>query len=186
MVEHLLDQSRIDVMVVTETWLNKEIDRHALMIENYNCDIRVDRANKRGGGIIIYSKNGIDINEIAELRHTYSESSTIEQLWVKISIGRCKPIILGACYRPPKSPVSHLAALENSLLEVISTNQEILLVGDFNCNFLKPQESPNKELIEMISSYHLIQVITEPTRVTAETQTLIDLIIKTPTLNTIK
>ena len=38
----------------------------------------------------------------------------------------------------------------------------------------------------MISSYHLSQEITEPTRVTAETQTLIDLIIKTPTLNTIK
>ena len=36
MVEHLLDQSGIDVLVVTETWLNKEIDIHTLMIESYN------------------------------------------------------------------------------------------------------------------------------------------------------
>ena len=105
---------------------------------------------------------------------------------MKISIGRCKSIILGACYRPPNNPASHLADLENTLLEVISSSQEILVVEDFNCNFLKSQESPNKELIEIISSYHLSQVISEATRVTAETQTLIDLIIKTPTLNTIK
>ena len=97
-----------------------------------------EQTSEVGGGII-YSNNGIDINEIAELRRTYSESSTIEQLWVDISIGRCKPIILRACYRPPKSPVSLLADLKNTLLEVICTNQEILLVGDVNFDFLKPQ-----------------------------------------------
>eukprot|EP00795_Rhopilema_esculentum_P007467 gene7467-13238_t len=68
---------------------------------------------------------------------------------------------------PSKHMVEHL--LDQSLIDV-----------------LVPQESPNKELIERISSYHLSQEISEATRVTAETQTLIDLIIKTPTLNTIK
>ena len=50
MIDHLLYQSGIDVLVVAETWLNSEIDRLVLMIEIYSCDIRVDRADKRGGG----------------------------------------------------------------------------------------------------------------------------------------
>ena len=53
---------------------------------------------------------------------------------------------------------------------------ELYLLGDLNCNLLSDTPSTNtSELLNIFTTYNLNQLITDPTRVTNNSQTLIDL-----------
>ena len=52
-------------------------------------------------------------------------------------------------------------------------NKELILAGDLNCDYKKP--SSNKALKNVIEGYNLKQMISSPTRVTKNTQSLIDI-----------
>ena len=55
-------------------------------------------------------------------------------------------------------------------------NLELYLLGDLNCNLLSDTPSTNTSgLLNIFTTYNLNQLITEPTRVTNNSQTLIDL-----------
>ena len=51
-------------------------------------------------------------------------------------------------------------------------SKEIILLGDFNIDLLKPNES----WLQTLEKYHLYQLISTPSRVTAISKTLIDYI----------
>lgn len=56
--------------------------------------------------------------------------------------------------------------------------EEIYILGDLNCNLLlNPLESHTSQLLDVLISFHMNQVLTEPTRVSAKSKTLIDLVI---------
>ena len=78
MVELFLDNSGIDILVVTETWLSQSIDPQATAIENYRCDLRQDRDGKKGGGIIIYYKSHLTIEMYHDLCLPASETNPVE------------------------------------------------------------------------------------------------------------
>jgi hypothetical protein len=58
-----------DLILLTETWLNKDISDAYLTIPGYELksDLRMDREVGRGGGLAVYAKNGI---KILKLDHT--------------------------------------------------------------------------------------------------------------------
>ena len=51
---------------------------------------------------------------------------------------------MGTFYRPPNSSKYHdndfLARLDNSFDNVVSEGTEVLMLGDFNCDFLSKRE----------------------------------------------
>ena len=54
-------------------------------------------------------------------------------------------------------------------------DKEFHILGDLNCNILTNTiNQPTKKLKEILETYQLSQLITEPTRVTANSSTLID------------
>ena len=56
--------------------------------------------------------------------------------------------------------------------------KEIYLLGDLNCNFLSnPLEYHTSQLMDVLISFQMNQVLTEPTRVTPISKTLIDVVI---------
>ena len=177
MVELFLDNSRIDILVITETWLSNSIDPQATAIENYRCDLRQDRDGKKGGGIIIYYKSHLSIEKYHDLCLPASETNSVEQLWVKAKIGKGKPLLIAAVYRPPDSPVNQLTNLERHIAMAMTTDQDIIITGDLNCDFLRPESTPSKHLKEIISTYSLKQHIEEATRVTETSSTLIDIVV---------
>ena len=64
--------------------------------------------------------------------------------------------------------------IANLLSTVSSENKECILTGDMNCNFLV--NSDHKDLKSILVSFGLKQLITTPTRITPESETLIDVI----------
>ena len=79
-------------------------------------------------------------------------------------------------YRPPNSPLSTFSAFQDVIDMIDAENLEFYLLGDINCDLLA--ESPDnstKELLSISTIYNLSQIISQPTRITNTSKTLIDL-----------
>ena len=102
----------------------------------------------------------------------------LECLFVEISKPRSTPFLVGTWYRPPSSPPNLFSEFENVIAKIDAENKELYLLGDINCNLLPEAIAVNSShLINIFDIYGLSQLITEPTRVTPDSKTLIDLCI---------
>ena len=69
-------------------------------------------------------------------------------------------------------------SLSLSLKTLDSENEEIIVIGDLNCNYLSQNKtSQMRQLIEISEVFQLSQIIDQPTRITATSKTLIDVFI---------
>lgn len=164
-----INSENFEVFAVSETWLNIDIGNDLITIPSYNF-IRLDR-NSRGGGLGIFIKNTYQYKIIFR-----EINNTLEQLWIKtIILG--KHYAIGALYRPPKSNILEtFNSLENAMSVILPDCDIVLMAGDININLLNDNQSV-AHFHNFVESYGLFQIITEPTRITATTQTLIDVII---------
>ena len=86
-------------------------------------------------------------------------------------------------YRPPNSGFDPLDMLFSALCNIfVSSSPVFYLVGDFNINFLDVPTPLYHKLISVVSSFNLTQIVSEPTRVTPTSSTLIDLIFVSSTV----
>jgi len=101
-------------------------------IPGYNI-FRRDRPKRRGGGVAIYIRDGIEAFVCKELN---TSDNRFELFWIRISFLN-RPIVVGALYNPPK-PVYQSCKLIEQLDRVLtnilesSDNSLVLLAGDFN------------------------------------------------------
>ena len=104
----------------------------------------------------------------------------IESIWIEILLPKTKPILVGACYRPPKQ--SDFLELFEQTLNRLRPDCEQIILGDFNISF-KNTSSSCKSYKNILNMFNLKQLIDAPTRVTPTSCTIIDhiicLIIKT-------
>ena len=80
-------------------------------------------------------------------------------------------------YRPPNSAAVIMDKFEKFVDNLDAVDMEYYIVGDMNCDMIDPTsyESNTKQLIQINEMYQLKQFINEPTRVTEDTESLIDL-----------
>ena len=102
----------------------------------------------------------------------------LECLTVEISKPHSRPFLVSTWYRPPNSPPGLFDDFENLIGKTDGSNRKLYLVGDMNTNLLPGvADSNSSKLINVCEIFGLSQLITEPTRVTALSQSLIDLCI---------
>ena len=96
---------------------------------------------------------------------------------LEIKKPRSKPFVVTTFYRPPNSPIELFTHLEALIGKIDSENTEHIILGDFNCNVLSQSNNNNNEaLLNITDIYNPKQLIEEPTRITCNSSTLIDLI----------
>ena len=101
--------------------------------------------------------------------------NNLECLTVEISKPRSKPFLVSTWYRPPQSSPDLFSTFERIIDKIDAENLELYLMGDLNCNLLSEVVSNiSSHLLYIIDIYGLTQLITEPTRVTQYSSTLID------------
>lgn len=101
----------------------------------------------------------------------------IEQLWVRVGSG-VGALGIGAIYWPPASSYhTVLDGLELCFSNFLPLHDRLICLGDFNVDLLKPDSLSSISLIEALDAVGFKQIITEPTRITSTTASLIDLII---------
>lgn len=164
----LFEESSVDVICVSETWLRDDFNDAMCCLSGYRV-FRCDRVGCIGGGVAIYVRDGIT----CRLRDVSSAGSEIEYLFVELVNDDTK-ILVGTAYRPNRY-VNLLPFI--SELELISiTFPNIILCGDFNSNLIS-----ENCLIEEMGSLNLFPVnATVPTHFTEHSSTLLDLFLVSP------
>ena len=99
------------------------------------------------------------------------------QIQRKIQRKKLKPFVLCVVYRSPNCP---MACLDDDLApkinHALTINENIVITGDLNCDLLG-LSNDGQRLVELCNNFNLKQLITKPTRVTAVSRTLIDVMI---------
>lgn len=139
-------------------------------IEEYTL-FRSDRAAS-GGGVAMYIQSKfrpqkLNIGDI---------ESDINQLWVKFKYNKLT-FKVGVIYRPPSVPIAHLHFLYDDLADIIHDCDICILTGDLNINLLNKDSAESKFLYDILETFNLHQIIVDPTRVTENSESLIDLVI---------
>ena len=152
----------INVVCITETWLNKAIPDCAVSLDKFIL-FRNDRTSSIGGGVCAYINSTIKVRRITEF-----ENDSIESIWISIRPKRLprsiSVILLAVIYHSTSS-----TAVENSeLYKHIQSNVDhflskhpdalIIITGDFN----PTSTGFNANRIKQLTG--LRQIINVPTR----------------------
>lgn len=165
----IISISKYDIFACTETWLNANITNESIHIPGYKL-YRRDRIG-RGGGVCLYISDRFQCKEI-----DFVVNEHFEQLWITITIDKIK-LAIGVIYRPPSgSSQIFLNSIEESLSIIYPQYDHIIMMGDFNTNLLNLTSYVN-DFNTFLDGVGLKQVVQEPTRITENNVSLLDLII---------
>ena len=105
-------------------------------------------------------------------------SEETESIVIEIIKPNSKSFAIIIAYRPPQSNADDFFNdILNSIKMLDYETKEIYMLGDFNCDLLASRSHRATTMLNSISEiYQLEQLITEPTRCTINSNTLIDLI----------
>ena len=95
---------------------------------------------------------------------------------LKLSIQEVNPFIVATWYRPPNSPFELFSTFEDFVGKLDADGKEYYIMGDFNCNMLPASfyNADTQALLNITDIYNLKQLITELTRITPLSSTVID------------
>lgn len=168
----MLIASKIDILAINESKLDPSVSNNEISILGFEI-VRKDRnINGRfGGGVCLYIRNNLNFNLVENL-----SNDRLELITVEITLPHSRSFLISTWYRPPNSPIEIFQGFEEMIDKIDQTNLEYYLLGDMNCDMLS-NSYPSACLNNILDLYGLKQLITEPTRITQNTRTLIDLCI---------
>lgn len=163
----LVYANNFDIICLTETWLNDNVPIDVVQIPGYHM-FREDRlGNLRGGGVAIYVSSHLKfkVNKF-EISNEY----LFEAIFLKLTCNN-QSIALGTIYRPPNTNINMcVEQLDEVLSSIMPLVEHTVILGDVNINLF----NLNNPLSKCCDAYGLTQIIDEATRITQNTQTLID------------
>ena len=111
----------------------------------------------------------------------------IDALWIQVKFPT-NSTLFSVVYRSELETTNFFENFRVVLEKAWSKTDSIFLLRDLNCCLLKTDSNDNiltsykvKKLMEIFDDFNLQDVITEPTRITSTTESLIDLIVTTKT-----
>lgn len=175
----LMHDNPFDIMCLTETWLNSSDSNDEIHIDGYNI-IRTDRDDvHRGGGTAIYYNAKLN----ARQRTDINAELDIEATWLEVTSPNRSKTLICSTYCPDKESYCIFRSdLERMLERASVEGSEQLYLGDFNQDLLPKKLSADaRDLRQLLASYQFTQLIKDPTRITARSETLLDHIYTTDT-----
>ena len=108
---------------------------------------------------------------------TEMNTDEIEAIWIEMIFPNKSRTLILSVYRPTNADINDFNAMMENLPDVVSCEEkEIIILGDFNCDLSAKQLSPDtRKLCKLLNIYQFTQTIKEPTRITEQSSTLIDL-----------
>ena len=175
--KNLIEQTgqTFSIICLTETWLTNEAF-HAdtnLHLHDYIGTHFERTTGKKGGGLCIFVHNSIPFR----IRNNFSVSDADhETLFIELENKREKNILIGVTYKPPGGNTKKFNSfLANILCAANKENKKIFLLGDFNLDSLNYDNDVNvQNVFNNLFSNGFIPLINKPTRVTTETNSIID------------
>ena len=166
-------QYNFTMIGLTETWLNdKTYDLYGLQGYNFVEQHR----SSLGGGVALCVMKHLNYIERPDLA---PYDNDIESVFIEVNKDKLHletNIVIGVLYRPLGNDIRTFNEKLESILQKIRRENKIsYILGDFNINLLNNDyHQPTGEFFYLMSSNSCLPLITRPTRVTANSATLID------------
>ena len=161
------EKNQIQILGLSETKL-KEIHSDSFFeVNGYQKPFRRDRRQNGGGGLLVYVKNEVSCKRRSDL-----ENEQLECIWLEVKPKKSKPFLVGHVYRPPNSSIVWNEIFEDCLENALGEEKEMYILGDINRDLLNDQIK--KVWTDYIEPFGLTQLVSEATRVTPDSSTLID------------
>ena len=153
---------RLDVLAIVESKLDLSFSDASLRIEGYDL-FRRDR-NRNGGGVALY------------VRSSHRATLVFSDPILELLAVRIKPInlIITVCYLPPGSSSSTTSDLRKQLCTY--SGEKALFMGDFNLD-VGCSDGRAHDFVKVLNTAGFVQLVKDPTRVTPNSSTTIDLLL---------
>ena len=178
------ENSDLDVVTVSETWLHSGICSSIIEMEGYQL-FRWDRAfydvhnstTKRGGGLVIYLKRSLNFTPEYVPSKCISDGDC-EMQRLELCSGVQRNIVMYNLYRPPSgNVVSFLDSLTKTCdSEDRVDTKELVFLGDLNINYASKGHPDTKKLVSWQNKLGLTQHIKTSTRQTKVSRSILDLV----------
>ena len=155
-------------------FLDDTVPTSLLNIDGYFFE-RYDRGSRHGGGVGFYIRDSI---QYEMFKNDIVIKQGIEALFIEVKLSNRKPIILGSMYRHPNVNVDYFDKMVN-VKEHITTDHECIILGDLNYNYVLNDNLCTNPIQYLCQLAGFSQLVTEPTRVTMTSSSLIDVILST-------
>lgn len=163
------------MVVLSEVWACN-IDFYSKVLGNYQFFYDIPIKSKVGG-TAVYIHQSLSTFLRPDLRINFSSEYPIEQLWLEID-AKNEKFLIGCLYRHPKCNINHFSYNLNAFLnspEIDKYKHNILILGDININLLNFDLSSDiNAYLDVFLTHGFTPLINSPTRVTANSNTLID------------
>ena len=135
-IQSLISDHSLDVLAITETWLDNTVADSELAIDGYTlfrrdqecprscpCLSGLSVPCRKAGGVCVYTSTRLGFT-----RHLLKSSNNFEMLWLTSRRRRnAAPFHLGCLYRPPNSPASFWTSLAQELTELQGNSLTIVM-----------------------------------------------------------
>ena len=162
-----------DIIAISETRLIKDIaPTHDIELKEYNIEHTPTEASK--GGTLLYISDKYEYKLRKDLEIYISKE--IESTFIEILKPKSQNIIVGCIYRHHTISQKDFNDIMESLLTKISKENKICyLVGDFNMDLLQlHKHTVIEHFFDTLTSNKFMPLITNPTRISKTSKTLID------------
>ena len=149
-------KGNIDILVITESKLDRIFPSQLFFFEGYAMPYRIDR-NANGGGLLIYIREDIPCRDLAKYSFSNNTTSIFEGIFLEINLRKTKWLLFGG-YNPMKINIdSYLQTLSSILDKHLPKYDNIILLGDFNAEIV------DSSMQQFCETYHLTNLIKDPT-----------------------
>ena len=123
--------NNIDVIAICETWFTSQMTDSLLNINGYKM-FRIDRNNRKGGGVCFYVKDSICCKHFVSV----CPKPNVEIIWICVTYYSLIYYV-ACCYYPPNpchTPDDFICCLSVDLDRILGDceNSVIIVLGDFN------------------------------------------------------
>ena len=163
---------KVDVMTLSETWLDETVTDLEVCPDGYNLLIFRQDRNRRGGGVAVILSSHIPCRVCPGI-----SEGNIESIWMQLYPGSKRAVLICCVYRSP----SDYHFYDNLLIECekgfLNFGDKLIVLGDLNSDLTQMTSQQTKFLVSFMRHFHLHELVQSPTRVTATTTSQLDLIL---------
>lgn len=160
-----------NLVFLSETRLTEDIENKEVNIKQYKL-LRCDSHTRATGGVAMYVKRGVNYEVV-------SNECIVNNMWIlaiKVKNPNMKGTYAVLYHSPSTSDSEFIDLFEKWCEENVNHEELITICGDFNVNLMTRSTYSNK-ISNVIRSMGLKQIISDPTRVTETSRSLIDYVI---------
>ena len=158
-----VNEHKSDIVAITESWLSSDDSINRVVFNEcieYGYKLfHVPRLYRRGGGVALLIKDGINV--IQQDHHPQRSFEYMELLITTVLI-HVRVVVI---YRPPISKMNKFTKSQfihdfSEFLEGLSISSgRLLICGDFNINWLNETDNNRRNLFNILEAFNLYQHI---------------------------